>query len=325
MLVPDCKRSLIYIFKALLSAKGTDASVLLCIPDVIKSRIGDVFSKPGTSVTSNAFLTPKEIVSFLQKLSQVDKQSFQPSALDEWDRKYLQLLYGICADSNKFPIILCQEVFQKVERQFMLGLRATDLEIQMKFFSLYHEFLGKTLFRSGWRGLNPVDFNYKVTINVENVIGWISGIAPQSYSEEEENVMDLPQSVQTTVGLATEEFVHDGSNMASMVLITIDEVKKYHDEEIEKAKKKAIQAARANGGGPNRVNGGGANGVNDGGANGANGGGEANAVNGDGANGVHGGGAIVGVGYQYLYLDDALGLEVRMLKCSLRLDAEVNA
>ncbi|OMO57052.1 hypothetical protein CCACVL1_26034 [Corchorus capsularis] len=146
MLVPDCKRSVTQILNALLSEKGTDASVLLCILDVIKSWIEDDFSKPGTSVTSNPFYTPKEIVSFLQKLSQVDKQNFQPSALDEWDRKYLQLLYGICADSNKFPIGLRQEVFQKVERQFMLGLRAKDPEFRMKFFSLYHESLGKTLF-----------------------------------------------------------------------------------------------------------------------------------------------------------------------------------
>lgn len=97
----ECKRSVTQILNALLSEKGTDASVLLCILDVIKGWIEDDFSKPGTSVSSNTFLTPKEIVSFLQKLSQVDKQNFQPSALEEWDRKYLQLLYGICAVSNK--------------------------------------------------------------------------------------------------------------------------------------------------------------------------------------------------------------------------------
>ncbi|XP_022741614.1 transformation/transcription domain-associated protein-like isoform X2 [Durio zibethinus] len=146
MLVPECKRSVTQILNALLSEKGTDASVLLCIVDVIKGWVEDDFSKPGTAVTSNAFLTPKEIVSFLQKLSQVDKQNFQLNALAEWDRKYLELLYGICADSNKYPLTLRQEVFQKVERQFMLGLRAKDPEIRMKFFSLYHESLGKTLF-----------------------------------------------------------------------------------------------------------------------------------------------------------------------------------
>ena len=101
MLVPECKRSVTQILNALLSEKGTDASVLLCIHDVIKGWVEDDFNRPGTPVTSNAFLTPKEIISFLQKLSLVDKQNFQPSALEEWDRKYLQLLYGICADSNR--------------------------------------------------------------------------------------------------------------------------------------------------------------------------------------------------------------------------------
>lgn len=101
MLVPDCKRSVTQILNALLSEKGTDSSVLLCILDVIKGWIEDDFSKPGTSAMSSSFLTPKEIISFLQKLSQVDTQNFSPSALEEWDRKYLQLLYGICADSHK--------------------------------------------------------------------------------------------------------------------------------------------------------------------------------------------------------------------------------
>ena len=47
---------------------------------------------------------------------------------------------------SRYPSSLRQEVFQKVERQFMLGLRARDPEIRKKFFSLYHESLGKTLF-----------------------------------------------------------------------------------------------------------------------------------------------------------------------------------
>ncbi|KAI9081282.1 hypothetical protein K1719_036782 [Acacia pycnantha] len=146
MIVPDCKRSVSQILNALLSEKATDASVLLCILDVIKGWIEDDFCRQGTSVTSSAFLNGKEIVSFLQKLSQVDKQNFPPASLEEWDRKYLELLFGICADSNKYPLSLRQEVFQKVERQFMLGLRAKDPEVRMKFFSLYHESLGKSLF-----------------------------------------------------------------------------------------------------------------------------------------------------------------------------------
>lgn len=46
----------------------------------------------------------------------------------------------------RYPLSLRQEVFQKVERQFLLGLRAKDPEMRMRFFSLYHESLGKTLF-----------------------------------------------------------------------------------------------------------------------------------------------------------------------------------
>lgn len=36
----------------------------------------------------------------------------------------------------------------------------------------------------GAGNLNPVDFKQKVTTNVENVIGRITGIAPQYISEE---------------------------------------------------------------------------------------------------------------------------------------------
>lgn len=99
--VQDCKRLVVTILNALLSDKGTDPGVLLCILDVLKGWIEDDFSRPGTSVSSGAFLNPKEIVSFLQKLSQVDKSNFPPAALEEWDRKYLELLYGSCGDPNK--------------------------------------------------------------------------------------------------------------------------------------------------------------------------------------------------------------------------------
>lgn len=98
MLVPDCKRSITQILNSLLSEKGTDPSVLLCILDVIKGWVEDDFGRPGIS---NSFLTAKEVVSFLQKLSQVDKQNFSPTVVEEWDKKYLELLYGLCADTNK--------------------------------------------------------------------------------------------------------------------------------------------------------------------------------------------------------------------------------
>lgn len=49
--------------------------------------------------------------------------------------------------ASRYPHSLRQEVFQRVERQSMLGLRARDPEMRMKFFLLYHESLGKTLFQ----------------------------------------------------------------------------------------------------------------------------------------------------------------------------------
>lgn len=106
MSVPECKRSVTQILNSLLSEKGTDPSVFLCILDVIKGWIEDDFGRPGTVVASNTCLNQKDVVSFIQKLSQVDKQSFSSAAEEEWDQKYLMLLYGLCADSNKFVVFL---------------------------------------------------------------------------------------------------------------------------------------------------------------------------------------------------------------------------
>lgn len=101
MVTPECKRLITQILNALLSEKGTDATLLLCILDVIKGWIEDDVTRPGTSGMSSAFLTPKEIVSFVHKLSQIDKQNFSQALLDEWEKKYLELLYGICSDTNR--------------------------------------------------------------------------------------------------------------------------------------------------------------------------------------------------------------------------------
>lgn len=100
----ECKRLISQILHALLSEKATDHSVLLCILDAIKLWIEDDFrsAAPGSS---NPALTQKETVAYLQKLSLVERQSFSPSTVEEWDRKYLQLLYGVCADSNKYVVL----------------------------------------------------------------------------------------------------------------------------------------------------------------------------------------------------------------------------
>lgn len=93
----DCKRIMNHNLHSLLSEKGTDESILLCVLDVVKRWIeGDP-----NPVLGNAhhILTTKEIVTYLQKLSQVDRTIFSPTVLEEWDSKYLNMLYVVCMDS----------------------------------------------------------------------------------------------------------------------------------------------------------------------------------------------------------------------------------
>ncbi|WJX55823.1 non-specific serine/threonine protein kinase [Trifolium repens] len=47
--------------------------------------------------------------------------------------------------------------------------------------------------------MSPVDFKQKVITNVEHVVARVKGIAPQNFSDEEENVMEPLQSVQRGV------------------------------------------------------------------------------------------------------------------------------
>ena len=89
MLVPEWKSLISQIVQSLLSEKGTDASVLLTILHMIKDWIGNDFRSSSS-----------ETVLHLQTLSQVDRQMLSTPLLEEWDGKYLQLLYGLCSDST---------------------------------------------------------------------------------------------------------------------------------------------------------------------------------------------------------------------------------
>ncbi|KAM3383848.1 hypothetical protein ACQJBY_008479 [Aegilops geniculata] len=141
----EYRRNMGQILQTLLSERGTDSSVLLCILDMIKAWIEDDY-RLVSSAGSVSSLNPKDIVTYLQKLSVVDRKSFSSSAQEEWDAKYLQLLYSLCGDSTKYPLASRQEYFHKVERQYMLGFRAKDPEMRKRFFRLYHDYVGKTLF-----------------------------------------------------------------------------------------------------------------------------------------------------------------------------------
>jgi hypothetical protein len=43
----------------------------------------------------------KDVVTFLQQLGQVDQQSMTPPMLEEWEKKYLNLLHWLCSDTTK--------------------------------------------------------------------------------------------------------------------------------------------------------------------------------------------------------------------------------
>ncbi|XP_076887806.1 uncharacterized protein LOC143538050 [Bidens hawaiensis] len=230
---PDFKKSITQILSSLLSEKGTDHTVLLCILDVIKGWIDNDFGTPGVTATSVSFLTPKEVVAFLQKLSQVDKQNFFTSSVEEWDRKYLELLYGLCADANKYPLSLRQEVFQKVERQFLLGLRAKDPEMRMKFFSLYHESLQKTLFTrlqyiiqvQDWEALSDVfwlkqGLDLLLAILVEN--------KPITLPPNSAKVTSLLAAGSLPEHSGTQSMVTDSFDVAEDTPITIDSLVTKH-------------------------------------------------------------------------------------------------
>lgn len=99
MLSPECRKTIGQILHALLSERATDPTVLLCVLDTVKSWIEtDYRATPGAPA---AGLNPKDIVAYLQKLALVDRKAFPRNLLEEWDQKFLQLLYGLCADGTK--------------------------------------------------------------------------------------------------------------------------------------------------------------------------------------------------------------------------------
>ncbi|KAK9062066.1 hypothetical protein SSX86_019251 [Deinandra increscens subsp. villosa] len=233
MLVADLKKSITQILSSLLSEKGTDHTVLLCILDVIKGWIDKDFGMPGMTTTSVSFLTPKEVVSFLQKLSQVDKQNFSTSSLEEWDKKYLELLYGLCADANKYPLALRQEVFQKVERQFLQGLRAKDPETRMNFFSLYHESLQKTLFTrlqyiiqiQDWEALSDV---FWLKQGLDLLLAILVESKPITLPPNSAKVTSLLAAGSLPEHSGAQSMVTEGSEVAEDAPLTVDSLVSKH-------------------------------------------------------------------------------------------------
>ena len=64
----------------------------------------------------------------------------------DWENKLLGAIYKLCAPGGKHDEILRREVFAKVERQHLLGLRTRNPLFKDKFFQLYDVAIGQSLF-----------------------------------------------------------------------------------------------------------------------------------------------------------------------------------
>jgi transformation/transcription domain-associated protein len=101
-------------------------------------------------------LSVKETVLFLSKLAHLTRLGREVTQTTEWEEKLLGTLHALCAfeghkSSSAAPAdpaqpTLRQEVFQKVERNHLLGLRTRHPELRKKFFALYHGAVGQSLF-----------------------------------------------------------------------------------------------------------------------------------------------------------------------------------
>ena len=91
-------------------------------------------------------LSAKETVLFLSKLAHLTRMGREVTQTAEWEEKLLGTLYALCAAEGHHDMALRQEVFSKVERNHLLGLRSRRPDLHGKFFKLYDGAVGKSLF-----------------------------------------------------------------------------------------------------------------------------------------------------------------------------------
>lgn len=101
LLLPDCKRLFGQALQTILGEKGTDTGVLLAILELVRDWVEHDFKGSGQGV-STGVLNNKDVVTFLQRLAQVDIQGMTPAVLEEWEKMYLNLLHRLCSDTTKY-------------------------------------------------------------------------------------------------------------------------------------------------------------------------------------------------------------------------------
>jgi len=145
------KQVFLRLLLQLINDKATHGNVLMAILDAMvawtdDSTLGEPISEEEKATRAGS-LNAKETVLFLSKLAQLTRMGLAITQTQEWEEKLLDTIYKLCAAEGKHDQALRSEVFLKVERTHLLGLRTRRPELRDKFFALYHEAIGKTLFQ----------------------------------------------------------------------------------------------------------------------------------------------------------------------------------
>ncbi|BDA47386.1 probable transcription-associated protein 1 [Coccomyxa sp. Obi] len=131
------------------AAKHTDPAILMGILTIVRSWllqpiIHTAPNKPPEAVS----LTEKEAILFLQRLASLARNGWMRGPLQQrWETTFLEMIHSLCTATN-LPQGdgLRVDVFDKVERVFLLGLRASDPAMRRKFFDLYNSAIPVTLY-----------------------------------------------------------------------------------------------------------------------------------------------------------------------------------
>ena len=82
----------------------------------------------------------------MSKLAHLTRLGREVTQTAEWEEKLLGTLHALCASEGHHAVAIRQEVFVKVERNHLLGLRTRHPKLHKQFFQLYHSAVGKSLF-----------------------------------------------------------------------------------------------------------------------------------------------------------------------------------
>ncbi|KAK9855808.1 hypothetical protein WJX84_006870 [Apatococcus fuscideae] len=125
-------------------SRPTDACVLLEALRTIRTWLLEP-PTPGLPVLSH-----KEAQLFLQRMAQLNRTGNLEVMRDVWESVYLDLLHRLCSSDSPVQPLPTQShvegVWDKVERVYLLGLRARDPAMRHRFFELYNRNVPPTLY-----------------------------------------------------------------------------------------------------------------------------------------------------------------------------------